>query len=114
VLHIIADNDSTHKTKEVKEYFESVPGRFEAHFIPTHSVWLNMVDRWFGEITNKRIRRESWGSAKELIKAIKEYIKSWNKEGKPFKWTKSADEIMGGIKKQKPLIQIDLDRTLLS
>jgi ribosomal protein L32 len=48
VLHIIADNYSTHKTKEVKVYFESVPGRFEAHFIPTHSSRLNMVERWFG------------------------------------------------------------------
>jgi transposase len=56
VLHIIADNYSTHKAKEVKEYIESVPGRFEAHFIPTHSSWVNMVERWFGEITNKRIR----------------------------------------------------------
>jgi transposase len=53
VLHIIADNYPTHKTKKAKEYFESVPGRFEAHFIPTHSSWLNMVERWFGEITNK-------------------------------------------------------------
>jgi transposase len=61
VLHSIADNYPTHKTKEVKEYFESVPGRFEAHFIPTHSSWLNMVERWFGEITNKRIRREVGG-----------------------------------------------------
>jgi transposase len=74
----------------VKAYFASVPGRFEAHFIPTHASWLNMVERWFAEITNKRIRRESWGSVKELVKAIKEYIKSWNKESKPFTWTKSA------------------------
>jgi transposase len=55
VLHIIANNYSTHKTKEVKEYFESAPGRSEAHFIPTHSSWLNKVERWFGETTNKRI-----------------------------------------------------------
>jgi hypothetical protein len=60
-----------------------------------------MVERWFAEITNKRIRRESWGSVKELVKAIKEYIKSWNKESKPFTWTKSAGEIMGSIKKAK-------------
>jgi transposase len=101
VLHIIADNYSTHKTKEVKEYIESVPGRFEAHFIPGHSSWLNMAARWFGETTNKRMRRESWNSVKELVNAIKEYIESWNKESKPFRWTKSAGEIMGGIKKAK-------------
>jgi transposase len=101
VLHIIADNYSTHKTKEVKEYIEGVPGRFELHFIPTHSSWLNLVERWFAEITNKRIRRESWNSVKELVKAIKEYIKSWNKESKPFTWTKSADVIIGSITKAK-------------
>jgi transposase len=100
-LHIIVDNYSTHKTKEVKAYIESVPGRFQIHFIPTHSSWLNMVERWFAEITNKRIRRESGGSGKELVKAIQEYIKTWNKDSKPFKWTKSADEIIGSIKKAK-------------
>jgi transposase len=101
VLHIIADNYSTHKTKEVKAYIESVPGRFQMHFTPTHSSWLNMAERWFAETTNKRIRRESWGSDKELVKAIQEYIKSWNKDGKPFKWTNSADEIIGSVKKAK-------------
>jgi transposase len=101
VLFIIADNYFTHKTKEVQEYFESVPGRFEAHFIPTHSSWLNMVERWIAEITNKRIQLESWNNVKELVKAIKEYITSWNKESKSFTWTKSAGEIMGGIKKAK-------------
>jgi transposase len=101
VLHIIADNYSTHKTKAVKEYFESVSGRFEAHFIPTHSSWLNLVERWFAEITNKRIRRESWSSVNELIKAIKDYIKNWNKSSKSFKWTKSADTIIASIDKAK-------------
>ncbi|GHU12341.1 hypothetical protein FACS1894161_0350 [Spirochaetia bacterium] len=62
VLHIIADNYSTHKTKEVKEYLALVEGRFVTHFIPTHSSWLNMIERWFAEITNKRIRRGSWES----------------------------------------------------
>jgi hypothetical protein len=55
---------------------------------------------------------ESRNSVKELVTAIKEYIKSWNKESKPFRWTKSAGEIMGSIKKQKPIIQTDLDRTI--
>jgi transposase len=100
-LHIIADNYSTYKTKKVKEYLESVPGRFQTHFIPTHSSWLNLVERWFAEITNKRIRRESWGSVKELVKAIGDYIKNWNRDGKPFKWTKSADVIIHRIHKTK-------------
>lgn len=100
-LHIISDNYSTHKTKAVKAYITSMPGRFEMHFMPTHSSWLNLVERWFAETTNNRIRRESWSSVKELEKAIKEYINTWNKEGKPFKWTKPADAITGNIKRAK-------------
>jgi transposase len=101
VLHIIADNYSTHKTKEVKEYIASVPGRFVTHFIPTHSSWLNVVERWFAEITNKRIRRGSWESVGQLIRAIKEYIKRWNSSGRGFTWTKGPEEILAKIKKAK-------------
>jgi transposase len=100
-LHIIADNYSTHKSKEVNEYLEKAPERFKIHFIPTHSSWLNMVERWFAEITNKRIRRESWGHVKEWVAAIKEYIEDWNKNCKPFKWTKSATDITDSINKAK-------------
>jgi transposase len=100
-LHIVADNLSAHKTKEVKEYFNSVPDRFVTHFIPTHSSWLNLVERWFAEITNKRIRRESWDSVSQLVKAIKDYIKTWNKSGRCFKWTKQPEEIIAKIEKAK-------------
>lgn len=96
-LHIIADNYSAHKTKEVREYLESMNGRFVEHFIPTHSSWLNLVERWFGEITNKRIRRDSWTSVDELEKAISDFIKTWNASGRRFKWVKSADKIMDSI-----------------
>ena len=99
VLHIVIDNLSTHKTKAVNEYLDSVPGRFVMHFIPTHSSWLNLVERWFAEITNKQIRRGSYESVTQLIKAIKEYIKSWNKSGRIFRWTKEPDEIIAKIKK---------------
>jgi transposase len=101
VLHIIADNYSTHKTEEVKKYLESIPGRFVTHFIPTHSSWLNLVERWFAEITNKRIRRESWGSVTQLIKAIKDYIKTWNASGRSFKWAKKPEVILAKIQKAK-------------
>jgi transposase len=101
VLHIIADNYATHKTKEVKEYLESRGGRFVSHFIPTHSSWLNLVERWFAEITNKRIRRESRESVTQLIQAIKEYIKTWNISGRSFTWTKKPEEILAKIKKAK-------------
>jgi len=101
VLHIVADNLSAHKTKAVNEYLESKPGRFVLHFIPTHSSWLNLVERWFAEITNKQIRRGSYESVTQLRKAIKDYIKSWNKSGRSFKWTKKPDEIIAKINKAK-------------
>jgi transposase len=101
VLHIVADNLSAHKTKAVNDYIESIPGRFVLHFIPTHSSWLNLVERWFAEITNKRIRRGSFESVPELIKAIKDYIKTWNKSGRSFSWTKKPDEILVKINKAK-------------
>ena len=101
VLHIVADNLSAHKTKAVYEYIESIPNRFVLHFIPTHSSWLNLVERWFAEITNKQIRRGSYDSVTQLTKAIKEYIKSWNNSGRSFKWTKTSDEIIAKINKAK-------------
>jgi transposase len=101
VLHIIADNYATHKTPEVKAYIKSKGGRFETHFIPTHSSRLNMIERWFAEITNKRIRRESWESAGQLKKAIKDFISGWNKSGRGFKWTKKPDEILAKIRKAR-------------
>lgn len=98
-LHIVADNLSAHKTKAVYEYLESESGRFVLHFIPTHSSWLNMVERWFSEITNKRIRRGNFESVMQLTTAIKNYIKTWNKSGRSFTWTKKPEEILAKIKK---------------
>jgi transposase len=103
VLHIVAGNLSAHKTKTVYDYLESIPGRFVLHFIPTHSSWLNLVERRFAEITNKRIRRGNFESVTELIKAIKDYIKTWNKSGRAFTWTKKPDEILAKIQKAKSL-----------
>jgi transposase len=100
-LHIVADNYATHKTKEVREYIVSMNGRFVEHFIPTHSSWLNIVERWFGEITNKRIRRESWSGVHELETAINQYIKHWNKSGRRFMWVKTAEEITSSIDKAR-------------
>lgn len=100
-LHIVADNYSAHKTPEVRHYLESKEGRFVEHFIPTHSSWLNLVERWFCEITNKRIRRDSWTSVDELEKAINEFIKDWNTSGRRFKWVKSAETISATIVKAK-------------
>jgi transposase len=101
VLHIVTDNVSSHKTKAVIEYFENKPGRFVQHFIPTYSSWLNLVERWFSEITNKRIRRGSYDSVDELIRAIRDYIKNWNKSKRSFVWTKKPDDIIFKIQKAR-------------
>jgi len=104
VLHIIADNYSAHKAPKVKAYLKEKQERFVEHFIPTYSSWLNMIERWFAEITNKRIRRESWSSLRDLEKAITEYITSWNKSGRTFRWTKTFDEIQTSIDKAKNVL----------
>ena len=87
-LHIVADNLSAHKTEAANGYLESLPGRLAPHFMPAHSSWLNLVGRRFAEITNKQIRRGSYESVTQLAKAIEGFIKSWNKSGRSFKWTK--------------------------
>jgi transposase len=103
VLHIITDNYKTHNSKLLQEYMAGHPGRFVLHFTPTHSSWLNIVERFFREITTERIRRESWNSVSELVAAIKAYIKDWNKSGRKFQWSKTSGEIIRKIKKHKTL-----------
>jgi transposase len=100
-LHIILDNYSAHKSKETNEYLATKAGRFKLHFIPTHSSWLNMVERFFSAITTQRIRRESWSSVQELIQAMRNYIADWNKSGRKFVWTKNSAQILDSIEKAK-------------
>ena len=100
-LHVIVDNQSAHKTTAVHDYLESKNGRFVIHYTPTHSSWLNLVERWFAEITNKRIRRGSWTGIRELERAILDYIHEWNKSKRRFVWTKTHDEIASAIDKAK-------------
>lgn len=92
-LHLIVDNYATHKHPKVKQWLKR-HRRFHLHFTPTSSSWLNLVERWFAEITRKRIRRGSFGSVKELVEAIKQYIRHNNAHPKPFVWTKRAEEIL--------------------
>jgi len=99
VLHLIVDNASSHDTKKVREFLQTRPGRFVVHFTPTHSSWLNLVERWFSQITTKRIRRGSWNSVKELERAIMDYIHHWNDSGKRFVWAKNSDEILRRVRK---------------
>ena len=95
-LHVIVDNSSTHKSPPVKRWLRKHP-RVHLHFTPTSSSWLNMVERWFREITQKRIRRGSFFSVSELIAAITEYLDHYNQNPKPFLWTKGAYFILGKI-----------------
>lgn len=99
LLHLIVDNASSHDTKAVREFLAAKPERFAVHFTPTHGSWLNLVERWFSEITTKRIRRGSWSSVKELERAIMEYIHHWNESGKRFVWTKSSKQILRSVRK---------------
>jgi transposase len=94
--HIILDNYGTHKTAIIRKWFAKRP-RFHAHFTPTYGSWINLVERWFAEITNKRIRRGVFRSVKELEAAIREYILVHNEDPKPFVWTKTADGILASI-----------------
>lgn len=103
-IHCIVDNYSTHKKDKVKAWLKKHP-RFHFHFIPTSSSWLNLVERWFREITVKRIRRGSFDSVQELIAAIESYIVENNKQPKPFVWTKTADEIIQKVNRCKPILK---------
>ena len=92
-LHLIVDNYTTHKTKQVQAWLAKHP-RFKLHFIPTSSFWLNLVERFFAEITGKRIRRGIFRSVAELEAAIQDYLAKHNADPKPFVWTKTADAII--------------------
>jgi transposase len=92
-LHLIADNYCTHKHHRVTAWLEKHP-RFHMHYIPTSSSWLNLVERFFGQITDQRIRRGVFRSVLELIEAIHDYIEAHNRNPKPFVWVKTADQIL--------------------
>jgi transposase len=92
-LHLVCDNYATHKTPEVKKWLLRHP-RFHLHFTPTSSSWMNLVERWFAELTNRKLRRSAHRSVTELEADIRKWINEWNKNPKPFAWTKTADEIL--------------------
>ena len=99
-LHLIVDNSSTHKSPPVKRWLARHK-RIHLHFTPTSSSWLNMVERWFGEISRRRIRRGSFESVEQLIAAIEEYLAHYNQSPKRFVWTKCADMILSKIDRCK-------------
>ena len=91
-LHLVLDNYGTRKHPKVTAWLERHP-RFVPHFIPTSSSWLNLVERWFGELTCKRIRRGSFVSVPDLKRAIDEFLQAWNEQPKPFVWTATIESI---------------------
>jgi transposase len=95
-IHLIMDNYGTHKTALIRKWLAKRP-RFYVHFTPTYGSWLNLVERWFAELTNKRIRRGVFRSVKELETAIREYIHVHNETPRPFVWTRTADQILDSI-----------------
>lgn len=102
-LHLIADNYGAHKTARVQKWLKRHP-RFTMHFTPTSSSWLNMVERFFSELTTKRVRRGIFRSVKELEKAIRDFIEKHNENPKIFTWTKDADTILAKVAKCKELL----------
>ena len=97
-VHVILDNLSAHKAPKVKRWLARHP-RFHFHFTPTYSAWLNLVERFFGLLTQHALKRGSHTSVAALRKAVYAYVDAHNHEGKPFKWTKSADQVLESVKR---------------
>ena len=95
-LHLVLDNYGTHTEAEVQAWLKKHP-RFVLHFVPTSSSWLNLVERWFGELTSKRIRRGSFFSVPDLIAAIEEFLEAWNENPRPFVWTATVESIVAKL-----------------
>jgi len=95
-VHVIVDNNATHKTPAIQRWLLRHP-RFSLHFTPTYSSWLNLVERWFAELTNRWLRRGTHRSTQELVASIRTWITNWNDDPKPFTWHKTADEILDNL-----------------
>jgi transposase len=103
-LHLIVDNYGTHKQPKVQRWLSKHP-RFHLHFTPTSSSWLNLVERWFRELTTKRIRRGVFHSVPELVEAIDEYVEVHNQNPKPFVWTASVERILEKVRRCKVILE---------
>jgi transposase len=99
-LHLVMDNYGTHKEPHVQAWLKKHP-RFVCHFVPTSSSWLNLVERWFRELTDKTIRRGSFLSVSDLNRAIEEFMHAWNQNPKPFIWTASVGKIIEKIERAR-------------
>jgi transposase len=95
-VHLVLDNASTHKTPAIQKWLAGHP-RFVLHFTPTSSSWLNLVERWFSELTTKKLRRATHRSVRDLNSDIRAWIDTWNNNPQPYVWTKTADQILESI-----------------
>src|SRR4029453_531105 len=103
-IHLILDNYSTHTHPAVEAWFAARP-RYHRHFVPTSASWLNLVERWFAEITRKRIRRGTFRSLADLIRAIEEYVTHHNRHAEPFIWTATAAHILKKVRHCKEALE---------
>jgi transposase len=95
-VHLVCDNYATHNTPAIKTWFLRHP-RFQLHLTPTYSSWLNLVERWFAELTNRKLRRSAHRTVAELEADLTAWVDAWNDDPKPFVWTKTADEILDNL-----------------
>jgi transposase len=95
-VHVVLDNSSTHKTPSIQRWLVRHP-RFHVHFTPTYSSWLNLVERWFAELTTKWIKRGTHHSVRELTASIRTWINTWNEDPKPYVWHKTTDDILDSL-----------------
>lgn len=97
-VHIVMDNYATHKTASIKNWLMQRP-RYHVHFTPTSASWINQVERWFAELTRKQLRRGVHTSTAQLEADIKGFIERHNENPKPYRWTKSADDLLASVKR---------------
>lgn len=97
-VHLIVDNYGTHKHRKVKAWLARRP-RFHLHFTPTYSSWLNQVERWFGLITQRAIRRGSFKHVRELVARIEQFVAHYNTTARPFRWTASSDSLLAKVER---------------
>ena len=102
-LHLIVDNYSTHKHAKVKAWLKKHP-RFHVHFIPTSSSWLNVIERWFRELTDKMIRRGVFTSVEKLIEAIMRFVEQHNEQPRTFVWTAKVEDILAKVSRARAVL----------
>ena len=103
-LHLVLDNYGTHKHPKVQSWLKR-HRRIEMHFIPTSSSWLNQVERWFGELTQKAVRRGAFVSVADLEEAIEQFLQAWNEQPRPFVWTATVENIMAKVERARQKLE---------